>query len=147
MGPAECLVTVIDRSVPSSVLEQASACGMRPLPHAEVHDLRVGCKVMWFTFVFGARPRCIVSPTAASFRAPRAVSSRLAAGHRRRRRAAALTARARCYTWPRGDDAGPCRVVAFTADHQFPGDACNLVGERHGGELRRLARHQIAQPR
>src|SRR6266478_9102667 len=53
MGPAECLVTVIDRSVPSSVLEQASACGVRPPPHAEVHDLRVGCKVMWFTLSVG----------------------------------------------------------------------------------------------
>ena len=47
MGPTECcLATVIDRSGPSSVLEQASACGVRVGPHAEVHDLRVGCRVI-----------------------------------------------------------------------------------------------------
>ena len=46
-------MTVIDRSFPSSVLKQASACGVRPLPHAEVHDLRIGCKLMRFTLSVG----------------------------------------------------------------------------------------------
>jgi hypothetical protein len=96
--------------------------------------------------VWGEAPEVSFHRRRLAFERRAQASSRLAEGHRRRRRAAALTGRARRYPWPRGDDAGPCRVVAFTADHQFPGDARQLVGERHGGEFRRLARHQIAQP-
>src|SRR5690348_11863174 len=34
---------------------------------------------------------------------------------------------------------GPAGVVALPADHQLPGNACHLVGERDGGELGLLA--------
>ena len=37
-------------------------------------------------------------------------------------------------------------VVALAADHQFPGDACGLVGQRHRGQLRRLAPNELRQP-
>jgi hypothetical protein len=33
----------------------------------------------------------------------------------------------------------PVRVVAFATDHQLPGDARRLVGQRHRGQLLRLA--------
>src|SRR5262245_41746570 len=40
----------------------------------------------------------------------------------------------------------PCctaMVIALATDHQFPDDARGLVGERHGGQLRRLARRSF----
>src|SRR5207237_4415637 len=37
-------------------------------------------------------------------------------------------------------------VVALAADHQLPGDARRLIGERHGGKLRRLALDERQQP-
>src|SRR5215471_247680 len=75
-------------------------------------------------------------------------SSRLAYGHRRRRREAALTTRARRYSAGRGNEAGWhwMGVVAFAADHQLPGDARRFVGERHRGELGWLAPDQPNQP-
>src|SRR4029453_11538540 len=42
------------------------------------------------------------------------------------------------------DDMG--RIVVLAADHQPPGDAGHLVGQRHGGELGRLALQQLDQP-
>src|SRR5450759_3347678 len=35
----------------------------------------------------------------------------------------------------------------FPRNHQFPGDACHLVGQRHGGQLRRLAFEELGKPR
>src|ERR1700733_11839576 len=74
--------------------------------------------------------------------------SRLAAGHRRRRREAALTTRARRYTGGRGDEATGCapRIVALAADHELPGDARGLVGECDCGEFRLLAADEVSQP-
>ena len=37
-------------------------------------------------------------------------------------------------------------VIVLATDHQFPDDARSLVGERDGGQLRRLARKQRRQP-
>ena len=67
--------------------------------------------------------------------------SRLAAGHRHRRREAALTAArpARC-----------CPMVAtirLARHHHLPGDARRLVGQCHRRQLRRLARNHPGQPR
>ena len=46
---------------------------------------------------------------------------------------------------PGRDDMG--RIVVLAADHQLPGDAGHLVGQRHGGELGRFALQQLDQPR
>src|SRR5215216_557767 len=75
-------------------------------------------------------------------------SSRLAAGHRRRRREAALTMRAWCYAAGRGNEAAwwQMRIVAFAADHQLPHDASGLVGESHSGKFGRLAFDEPIQP-
>ena len=67
--------------------------------------------------------------------------SRLAAGHRRRRREAALTAARTARHCPRWT-----ATVLLAADHQLPGDAGQLVGQRHRRQLRRLARNQRRQP-
>src|ERR1035438_4861901 len=40
----------------------------------------------------------------------------------------------------------PRAVVTLPCDHQLPGDAGNLVGERHGSELWRLTLQQGDQP-
>ena len=37
-------------------------------------------------------------------------------------------------------------IVGLAADHQLPGNARRLVGERHGGKLRRLALDKRCQP-
>ena len=39
------------------------------------------------------------------------------------------------------------RGVTFPRPHQFPRDACHLVGQRHGGQLRRLALEKLGEPR
>src|SRR5882757_10304625 len=41
----------------------------------------------------------------------------------------------------------PRSVVTLAGRHQLPGDASNLVGERHSGKLRRLALQQRHHPR
>ena len=41
-----------DRSI-SSIFRSRASFGLRPPPRAEVHDLRVECKVMWFTLSVG----------------------------------------------------------------------------------------------
>src|SRR5208283_6216160 len=38
-------------------------------------------------------------------------------------------------------------VVSFPCQHHLPGDAGGLVGQRHGGQLRRLALEKFGQPR
>src|SRR5437763_4843514 len=38
-------------------------------------------------------------------------------------------------------------IVVLSADHQLPGDAGHLVGQRHGGELGRFALEQLGKPR
>ena len=38
------------------------------------------------------------------------------------------------------------RVVVLAADHQLPGDAGHLVGQRHGGQLGRLALEELEEP-
>ena len=38
------------------------------------------------------------------------------------------------------------RLVRLAADHQLPGDAGELVGQRHCGELWRLALEKLDQP-
>jgi len=42
----------------------------------------------------------------------------------------------------RGSRVGP---VSLAAHHELPGDACDLVGQRHGHEFRRLAPKQIQE--
>src|SRR3989442_1819502 len=37
-------------------------------------------------------------------------------------------------------------IVAFAADHQLPGDARDLIGQRYRGELGRLALEKLDQP-
>jgi len=39
-----------------------------------------------------------------------------------------------------------CRGVGFSCPHQLPGNTCHLVGQRHRGQLRRLALEQRSQP-
>jgi hypothetical protein len=64
-----------------------------------------------------------------------------------------LTARARRYPGRRGRRRGAAAwvgavgIVVFAADHQLPGDARGLVGERHRGELGRLAGKEGEEPR
>jgi hypothetical protein len=36
--------------------------------------------------------------------------------------------------------------IALARDHQLPGDAGHLVGQRHGGQLRRLALETLGEP-
>jgi hypothetical protein len=98
-----------------------------------------------------ARPFAFVRPTAAQG-APRASVVKPA---RRAPPAAArsgLDGAARCYPVGQGRRrgtaarAGAVRIVAFAADHQFPGDARGLVSERHGGELGRFAGEDVDEP-
>src|SRR5208282_470024 len=42
---------------------------------------------------------------------------------------------------------GAFGVVSFPCQHHLPGDAGGLVGQRHGGQLRRLALEKFGQPR
>src|SRR3954464_15088870 len=58
---------------------------------------------------------------------------------RTRRPADLLGGQRRCVRPPRAG-------VTLACYHQLPGDAGILVGERHGGELWRLARQQREQP-
>src|SRR6202022_2044554 len=87
-------------------------------------------------------------PTAGCWERRERAWSRLACGHPRRGREAALTRRARRYPAGRGNEATRCplRIIALAADHQLPGDARHLVGQRHGGELWRLAFEQFEPP-
>src|SRR5258706_11796705 len=61
-------------------------------------------------------------------------------GRRIRRPADLLSGDSRCARHPRA-------VVTFARRHQLPGDAGNLVGERHGREFWRLALQHGKQPR
>ena len=74
--------------------------------------------------------------------------SRLAAGHRRRRRAAVLTA---VSTASGSSQVGarlilPWPAIGLLAHHHRPTDARHLVGERAGGELALLGCEQFDQP-
>src|ERR1700756_2532468 len=74
--------------------------------------------------------------------------SRLAAGHRRRRRAAVLTA---VSTASGSSQLGarlslPWPAIGLLAHHHRPTDARHFVGERAGGELALLGREQFDQP-
>ncbi len=74
--------------------------------------------------------------------------SRLAAGHRRRRRAAVLTA---VSTASGSGQVGarlilPWPAIGLLAHHHRPTDARHLVGERAGGELALLGCEQFDQP-
>src|SRR5215469_8645868 len=40
----------------------------------------------------------------------------------------------------------PARLVAFPTDHQLPGNASHLVGQRYGGQLGWLAPDKLEQP-
>src|SRR5271169_513075 len=46
-----------------------------------------------------------------------------------------------------GSAPGARTIIALPAGHQLPGDAGDLVGERHRDQLRRLAVQQVLQPR
>src|SRR5215469_1830537 len=46
---------------------------------------------------------------------------------------------------PGRDDMGG--IIVMSADHQLPGDAGPLVGQRHSGELGRFALQQLGEPR
>jgi hypothetical protein len=42
---------------------------------------------------------------------------------------------------------GGFRRVSFACDHQFPGNAGQLVSQRHGDQLRRLTLEKLLKPR
>src|SRR5262245_22653549 len=164
LGPTECLASW-DRSITPSLASQASlpafAAGRwAPAGEALSHSVCGFCfrgkplVVSWFDW--GAFLRPDHDPRGA----PRAAAVKVG-------RRGGLAAR-RTASRPRLDGgehgarlvgSGGCAaitaapffgraggIVAFAAHHQFPGDARGLVGERHGGELGRLACDQLAQP-
>ena len=140
LDPTECLASGIDRSHHLPVSSKLRPQRGRGSPYAELRYQIVQAHVGSFV-----RRRPWLVPDG-SVGAPSA--SVVKAGRRPPPKAArsGLDDASRATLPVAGRRAAALRVVAFAADHQLPGDARGLVGQRHGRELGRLALEELDQP-